>query len=224
LNLRRPLPKIFSSVEAKGLPAQRYVGEISSVHATISHGSLSTRKLRNYAGLQGVLGMVLENRLDWSDETFPAPRNIAVRMRKQILSIVAFLETCAAEAERIIEVVQSARENLTSAASTYRLPVAFDYGLDARKPTITLTYRRSQTHRRVNKTHPYRGRVTVKHRIALPRALAITRHQKRLGRLLHMHGIRHAVLNRVHLVLGRELGVTPAPKRSTRGELKLVAS
>lgn len=220
LNLRHLLPKILSAVEAKGLPAQRYVGELSSIHATISHGNLALRKLRNYAGLQGVLAMVLENRLDRSDETFPTPRNIAIRRRKQYLSIVTFLESCAAETKRIIEVVESAREKLASAPSAYRLPVAFDYALDPRKPRITLSYRHLQTDRRVRKTHRYHGRVAVKRRIALPRAFAITRHQKKLANLLDYHGIRHAVLNRVQLVQVKDLEVAPALNGSLEKQSK----
>ena len=116
------LPRVLAAVDDAGLPAQRYVGEIDSIKSAITHGSLSARKLRNYAGLQGVLAFVLENRLDRSDLTFPTPRNIAVRTRKQYESVVAFLETCAAQGTQIVAAAEAAQRTLTSPPEGYRLP------------------------------------------------------------------------------------------------------
>jgi hypothetical protein len=64
----------------------------------------------------------------------------------------------------------------------------------------------------VNKTHRYFGNISATRRITLPKALAITRHQKKLVRLLEFHGIRHAILNRPSLVRAKELELDNAPQ------------
>lgn len=194
LGLGRLLPKIIAAVTRKGLHAQRYVGEISSVKEVISHGSLSAGKLRNYAGLRGVLPVLLENRLDRSDLTFPTPRNIGVRSGKQYLSILTFLEVCASESERIIKATRAATGNLTEGGGKFRLPLDFQYVAEPGKPKIQLPYRSLRGGRRVMKTHTYRGRVTVARSVRLPKALAVTRHQKMIAKILDLHGIRYAVL------------------------------
>jgi len=196
LGLGLMLPRVLAAVNARGLDARRYVGEISSVRATISHGSLSARKLRSHAGLRGVLAMLLENRLDRSDEVFPTPRNIAVRAAKQYLSIVAFLETCAELDAQIVAGVEAAMRRLANAAQGYRLPLDFEYASDRRKPEISLPYRRIRTGECVLRTQPYRGRVAVTRRVRMPKALAVTRHRQALAKLLDRHGIRYAVLRR----------------------------
>ena len=205
LGLRVILPKLLAAVASHGLAAQRYVGEIDSVRAVISHGSLSAAKLRNYAGLQDILAVLLENRLDRSDLTFPTPRNIAVRSGKQYLSIKTFLETCAEENERIARAAYDAQERLAARDAAVRMPIAYGYVADPKDPTIRLPYRMIRTGRRVMRTQRYRGRVAVSRRLTMARALAVTGHHKLVSKLLDRHGIRYAVLNSVVPIRATEL-------------------
>ena len=41
----------------------------------------------NYSSLQGILSVLIENRLDPQDGDYPTPGNIKTRVEKQILSI-----------------------------------------------------------------------------------------------------------------------------------------
>jgi len=65
----RFLPELVAAVSAKGLPCQRYIGEITSVNQVITHAGLSLRNLRNRAGMAGCFSFLLENKLDPSTRT-----------------------------------------------------------------------------------------------------------------------------------------------------------
>lgn len=72
----RLLPDLIARVNAHGLHAQRYIGEITDITQPITHGGLSLRNLRNVAGMMGSFSFLLENKLDPSTGTYPTARNI----------------------------------------------------------------------------------------------------------------------------------------------------
>jgi hypothetical protein len=74
----RLLPEIIALVKKRGLPAQRYIGEITDIDQTITHGGLSLRNLRNMAGLLGAFSFLLENRLADKNRPF-----ISLPLRKR---------------------------------------------------------------------------------------------------------------------------------------------
>ena len=49
------LPQLIADTQARGLPAQRYIGEIKSLAQPVTHGDLTARTFRNKAGLRGAL-------------------------------------------------------------------------------------------------------------------------------------------------------------------------
>ena len=109
LSFERLLPEIIRQVNAQGLPAQRYIGEITNIQQRITHGGLSLRNLRNMAGMMGSFSFLLENRVDPSTGTYPTPRNIRVRVAKQYLCVCSFLSCCRLHGDEITDISRDAR-------------------------------------------------------------------------------------------------------------------
>ena len=91
------------------LPARREIGEINRIDQPITHGGLAIGNLRSMAGTRGCVGCLVENRLDPSYGSYPTPGNIKERVKKQCLSIEAFLQSCHDYRRQIISVSQQAR-------------------------------------------------------------------------------------------------------------------
>jgi len=109
LAFRNLLPDVLKRVQRTGLPAQRYIGEITSTNQVLTHGGLSLRNVRNMAGLMGTCAFLLENKLDPSTGEYPTPRNIELRVMKQFISIREFYYACRAERGAIMEATAAAR-------------------------------------------------------------------------------------------------------------------
>jgi len=137
------LPETIAATAASGVPAQRYIGEITRLDQTLVHGGLSLRNLRNYAGLRGCVSFLVENRLDPSSGTYPTPRNIAERTRKQHASLLAFLRTCIAHRGAIRAAVEAARQaELTPDTDAWPLPASAEYVPIPGRETIVVNLRR----------------------------------------------------------------------------------
>lgn len=106
---RKLLPDVLARVQRTGLPAQRYIGEITSTNQILTHGGLSLRNVRNMAGLMGTCAFLLENKLDPSTGTYPTPRNIELRVMKQFISIREFYYACLAQRRAIMDATATAR-------------------------------------------------------------------------------------------------------------------
>jgi len=109
LAFRKLLPDVLERVQRTGLPAQRYIGEITSTNQILTHGGLSLRNVRNMAGLMGTCAFLLENKLDPSTGEYPTPRNIELRVMKQFISIREFYYTCMAHRRAIMDATAAAR-------------------------------------------------------------------------------------------------------------------
>ncbi|MCX7003739.1 MAG: M14 family metallocarboxypeptidase [bacterium] len=196
------LPEILTNAQQRGLPAQRYLGEITSTNQGITHGGLSLRNLRNYAGMHGTLGFLLESKLDPSTGSYATPRNIAERVRKQTIAITSLLTVCARHAAAITNATATARQPLKditrglSAKLVQMLPrtsntlvyLAFTY-VPADAATRSVPLRRIADGLVTNLVFPYYGAIRASEPVLPPRAFVITRHQDELARILTMHGI-----------------------------------
>ena len=147
------LPELLEKVNARGLHANRYIGEITSTGQLIRHGGLSAHNFRNKAGIMGAASFLLENRLDPSTKTYPTPRNIRVRFRKQLLCIHTFVSVCQAHAGRIISLTENARRS----APTQRVWLKPEYGPLKDQTAIDIALCRRDSNERVMHHFEYHG-------------------------------------------------------------------
>jgi hypothetical protein len=104
------LPGLLAAVEAKGLPAQRYIREITSVAKPVTHGGLTIRKFRNKSGLRGALSVLLETPMEPTAGVYPTYRNVGVRVEKQLLCQRTFLGVAVHYRHAIAQAVAAAAQ------------------------------------------------------------------------------------------------------------------
>jgi hypothetical protein len=207
----RLLPDTLGRIQDLGLPAQRYIGEITSIQQPITHGGLSLRNLRNMAGMLGAFSFLLENRLDPSTGTYPTPHNIRARVSKQYLCITTFLESCRAHRQEMTALCRNARMSWTNPGAEQPLYLDFGYVADPSRPQITIPLRKSDTGEPLLHTFRYHGSVESRSRLALPDSYIITEHHGLMRDILGRHHIpfetargRTQYLVEIQRVLGRD--------------------
>jgi hypothetical protein len=192
----RLLPDIIQRVNAQGLPAQRYIGEITSIHQTITHGGLSLRNLRNMAGMLHSFSFLVENRLDPSTGTYPTPGNIRARVAKQYLCIVSFLESWRNHRSEIMALSQTARMRWKNPRDKKPLFLNTRYAADPTRPQITLPLRKIDTGAVTQHTFNYHGSISAEQAVIPPSAYIITSHQEFFQDYLSRHHIIYSCKNR----------------------------
>jgi hypothetical protein len=176
--------------------ANRYIGEITNINQPITHGGLTIRNIRNYAGILGSLSILVENRLDPPGQ-YATPRNIRIRVEKQYLSITTFLSVIERHRKAISNALKQAAIPSRASFSRPRVALVTDYEEDKNSPTITLpmivlgkgTNDGIVIDRRIEREFVYRPRVAEKLTIPLPRAYAVTAKQNEIAALFTHHGI-----------------------------------
>ena len=192
LSYHHILPDLLNRLKAQGLPAQRYIGEITSTYQPITRGGLSLRNLRNMAGMLGCFGFLVENRLDPSFRSYPSPGNIKERVKKQYLSIEAFLQSCQNFREQILAVSRKVRLSWKDPRNATPLYLSVDYTADPDNPLISLPLHRLDSGEPVEHTFNYHGRVQTRIPLVLPRAYVIRANQKLFTELLDRHHITYS--------------------------------
>lgn len=207
LSLTHLLPEVIALVERRGLRAQRYIGEITSVEQPITNGGLSAKNLRNKAGLLNSFSFLLENRLDPPAPSYSSLRNIRTRVAKQVLSITAFLEVIVRHAHEVQRVTREAR------ARTSRRSVVLqvDYRLDSKHPRIAIPLRSRNSGRLVEHWFPDHRAVATCQSISLPRAYVLRSRVDRILPLLRRHRLRYRSPS-------RDMIVEATAQRSTTGQ------
>ena len=152
------MPDILKAVQKRGLRADRYIGEITSTTQKITHGGLSVHNLRNKAGLLGAASFLVENRLDPSTGTYPTPRNIKERARKQMLCIDVFLSVCQKYSKRLMALSEKASKVCRRRQTVWLQPV---YIQNPKSPMITIPLRRIDTSERVTHRFVYRKDIST---------------------------------------------------------------
>lgn len=191
------LPELLEAVKSQGLPAQHYIGEITSVNQVITHGGISLRNLRNYAGMRGTFAFLVENRLD-PPGNWPTPRNIQARVAKQRLCLLAFLEKITQFRHMLLERVEQVR----SQPGQRMVALGADYQPRSSQPKITIGLRSLESGREVAREFEYHGRIVAKDWVLLPRAYAITAHQTAIACLLDRHAIGYQKITKAQEVTG----------------------
>lgn len=213
--LQEFLPAINARVTAGGLPAHRYIGEITSTKQPITHGGLTLRNFRNTAGLSGTLAILVETKLDSRDDSWPTWRNIKQRVSRQILCINSFLDLGRERAGEIRAVTAAARQALPREALT----LYAGYERDGDHPTVRIPMRRLDT-REIEEIEfrDHRKQVNADV-IPVPPMLAVTRHAELILPILDRHSIRYHEVEettRAEVVATR---VEVAPDMYSRGKL-----
>jgi len=180
------VPALLAAVSAAGLPAHRYIGEITSIAQPITNGGLTLRNFRNTAGVGGALSFLVETKLDSREDSYPTYRNIGVRLRKQIICLRAFLELMHAERAAILAAI-------ATPANT-RFPLYAGYRLDPAHPVITIAMRRLDTRELEPREFRDHRRIELADSIEMPATYVVTDGLERLAPLLAVHGITYAAL------------------------------
>ena len=183
------LPSLLKKVNAHGLSAGRYIGEITDINQRITHGGFTLRNVRNYAAFHGIFSMLLENRLDPPGD-YPTPRNIKVRTSKQVLSIITFMEQVQSFHQQILERVKKAKAYRKHTQRRESLTLKSNYETHPSQPKITIPLRRRDTSELVNRVFDYHGQIVSKKQIKLPNAYAVVGQHKFIAELLTLHNIK----------------------------------
>ena len=183
--LRELLPPLLQRVTAGGLPAQRYIGEITSLKQAITNGGLTLRNFRNAAGIAGGLSFLVETKRDPKTGTYPTYRNIAVRVDRQLLCLRSFITVMHQQRAAIRAKVMAAR-----AAMTLEPLILFaGYASDAAHAEVEIPLHRIATgHLETLKFRDHRQVVTADE-IPYPPMLVITAHVDKLRDVIERHGI-----------------------------------
>lgn len=221
------LPELISKVEAAGIPARHYIGEITDIGQPITHGGLSVRNLRNKAGLMGTFSFLVENRLDPPQGVYAKPRNIDRRVAKQYICLKEFLETCYAHRRNISALARAARGKWRSAPPNEPVYLQPAYVASPSEPEITLGLRRVESGERVFVRFAYRGAIERGAAVVPPPSYLIIDKQKEMGELLGRHGIEFERAGHAKGAYHRLECVAPSlhgPPRSARIEHRLRAA
>jgi hypothetical protein len=131
------LPALLAGVRARGLDAQRYVGEIRSTAQPITHGHLTLRALRNKAAMHGAASVLLETPMEPKADPHPSFRSILARVARQGLCMQVFLETVRAHAPAI----RAARAAVRALADAPTLALGSRYVREPADAALTLPLR-----------------------------------------------------------------------------------
>ncbi|MGH8520215.1 MAG: M14 family metallopeptidase [Gammaproteobacteria bacterium] len=186
LSLDRMLPEIVREVRRRGLPAQRYIGEITSIRQPITNGGLSLKNLRNKAGMLGTFSFLVENRLD-PPGNYPTHRNLRERVAEQILSIESFLKVVRAHAQKIMAITRTVR--MTPMPRSVYLYTAYER--NKTQPRISLQLRRRDTGVTEKRWFDDHRAVATAHKLDPPQAYVVTAHEQPVAAVLTRHHLRY---------------------------------
>lgn len=180
------LPEMADRTSRKGLPAHRYIGEITRTRQPITNGGLTLRNFRNLSALHGALSFLVETKLDSREETFPTYRNIRERVGRQLICLRAFLDTVDAHQGEISGQVAKMRIDLQGSP----VSLAARYVKDEQHPEIAIALRSIATRQLQALIFSDHRKVQISPPLEKPRYLAVTAHTERMADFLQRHQIR----------------------------------
>ncbi len=190
----------IAGVDAAGLNAHRYFGEIRSSRQAVTNGGLSLQNFRNRTGIEGRLSFLMETRLDPKGGVYPTFRNIGARVALQRISIERFLAVLHERRAEILAAVAKAERHATSA------PLALDvrYVADPQDPPVAIDLQRIADGKRERIEFADSRTVAAAKPLQMPAAYLIRSHQAELAALLDRQGIRYRTLQKPRSVEGVE--------------------
>ncbi len=184
------LPQLIAGVQARGLHAQRYIGEIRSLAQPITHGGLTLRKFRNKAGLRGPLTVLLETPMEPKAGRYPTYRDIGPRVSKQLLCMQVFLDCVRANAPAIAATRARAAVGLDTPACA----LSATYLRDPPDAMLTLPLRERASGVRVQTTFADHRAVIAHDLLRVPPHYFVTAHTGVFADLLARHGVAFDIL------------------------------
>jgi len=186
------LPDLIAAANHQGLVARQYRGVINSVNQPVGRASLGASRLRNYAGLQGAVSVLVENRVSIKNRDYPTWQDIKRRTETQLSSILVFLQQTQLHREQIFEVTQQAEKNWSSDRNGDTvLMLREGYTIDEKQPTIDIPLIEISTNKQVIKKLPNYQTIVANTPLVLPQAYVVTAEQKLIGDLLRRHYITY---------------------------------
>ena len=180
------VPALIAAVHSTGLPAQRYIGEITSTRQFITNGGLSLRNFRNRAGITGAFSVLVETKLDSRDDLWPTYRNIEARVARSLICQRAFVRLVHAERAALRAQWVSAR----AAALTQPLPLYAAYGEDTEHPRVDITLRRLDNRQLETLSFADHRRVFSADTINMPVRYLVSQPSKALRAALTRQGVQ----------------------------------
>lgn len=179
------LPQLIAGVQARGLHAQRYIGEIRSLGQPITHGGLTLRMFRNKAGLRGPLTVLLETPMEPKAGRYPTYRDIGPRVRKQLLCMQVFLDCIRASAPAI----RAAQARAVLELDEPTCALNGSYLRDPPDATITLPLRERASDTRIQTTFADQRTVIAHDSLRIAPHYFVTEHTDMFAELLARHGV-----------------------------------
>ncbi len=200
------LPAMLARVTQQGLPAHRYIGEITSIHQPITHGGLTIQNFRNTAGMTGSLSFLVETKLDSREDSFPTYRNIAARIERQLICLRTFLEVVHEKQKEVLLQVDSMRATMP----TEPLPLKARYIKDKEHPEIAIALRQLDTRKLETRIFRDHRKIEISDSTTMPKYLAIARHTEMLKPYLEKHQITYQQVQLPQTVLVQANRYAPA--------------
>lgn len=190
LTLDDLLPTLAQRVTEAGLPAHRYIGEITSIHQPITNGGLTLRNFRNTAGMSGAASFLVETKLDSREDSWPTYRNIAVRVERQLICLRAFLKLMHERRADILAQAALARRAMAGG----EMALYTGYVQDEAHPSVKIPMRRLDTRELEELEFRDHRKQIYADEIALPSTLLVTAEQRRIGEVLARHHVAYETL------------------------------
>ena len=181
----------IAGVDAAGLPALRYIGEIRSSRQPVTNGGLTLRNFRNRVGIEGKLSFLIETRLDPRAGVYSTYRNIRERVAKQQISLERFLTVMhGKQAEALAAVATARREGRIT-------PLVLDpqYVGDRHDSPVAIDLRRISDGELKRIEFADHRTVSAGPALPVPAAYLIRGHQIEFGALFDQQGIEYRTLD-----------------------------
>jgi hypothetical protein len=179
------LPDLLARTRERGLPAQRYISEITRIDQPITNGGLTLRNFRNTAGISGALSFLVETRLDPRIDTFPTYRNIKERIERQRIVLESFIHSVHAHREAIAGQVDRLREALSTGPAMLNAR----YVPDDAHPLIKVPMTRVDSRAAEVHTFSDHRKHSASEPADMPRRLLVTAHIEEMAAWLARQGI-----------------------------------
>jgi Zinc carboxypeptidase len=197
----------IAGVDAAGLDAHRYFGEIRSSRQAVTNGGLSLQNFRNRTGIEGRLSFLMETRLDPKGGVYPTFRNIGARVALQRISIERFLAVLHERRKEILAAVSVARAELRAA----NVPLALDvhYIADPQDPPVAIDLQRIADGKRERIEFADSRTVAAAKLLPMPAAYLVRSNQAELAALFDRQGIRYRTIQKPRSIDGVEFVAGP---------------
>lgn len=207
---REVLTPLLASVNAAGLRAHRYIGEIKSSRQPVTNGGLSLQNLRNRAGIEGTLSFLMETRLDPRAGEYPTFRNIGERVTRQRVAIEQFLILIHAKRSEALTALAAARPQSES------VPLSLDarYVAGVGHPKVAIDLRRISDGKLETIQFVDHRTVVVDSQLTMPTAYVVRDHHAELSAFFDRHGIVYHTLDEARTEWAVEFAHDSAKKPS----------